>query len=81
MANQELLSLIDAEIARLKEARSLLANSSSVTSAPLMRGRQSKAEAGVLKIKKKRHMTPEGRARIAEAVKKRWAAQKKKAVR
>jgi hypothetical protein len=46
-----------------------------------MRGRQSKAEAGVLKIKKKRHMTPEGRARIAEAVKKRWAAQKKKAVR
>jgi hypothetical protein len=28
------------------------------------------------KTKKKRHLTPEGRARIAAAVKKRWAKQK-----
>ncbi|MFC5864968.1 hypothetical protein ACFPT7_21855 [Acidicapsa dinghuensis] len=30
------------------------------------------------KIRKKRNLTPEGRARIAAAVKRRWAAQKKK---
>jgi hypothetical protein len=29
------------------------------------------------KRKKKRNLSPEGRARIAEAAKKRWAAQKK----
>jgi hypothetical protein len=31
------------------------------------------------KRRKKRNLTPEGRQRIAEAVKKRWAAQKKAA--
>jgi hypothetical protein len=30
-------------------------------------------------VKKKRNLTPEGRKRIAEAVKRRWAEQKKSA--
>ena len=37
------------------------------------------AQKPVKKRKKKRNLTPEGRKRIAEAVKRRWAEQKKAA--
>lgn len=58
----EILAQIDREISRLKEARALLQGSRSIA-----------ASAG----SKKRKLTPEGRKRIIEAVKRRWAAQKK----
>ena len=83
MALKELLSLIDAEIATLKEARALLATGSAVTAAPRKAGRPPKVVASSPKAsprkKKKRVISPEGRARISEAVKRRWAAQKKAA--
>jgi hypothetical protein len=82
MALKDILSLIDAEIATLKEARALLAASSAVTVAKRKPGRPSKVQPDSLKVstrKKKRHLSPEGRARIAEATKKRWAAQNKTA--
>lgn len=68
MSSNNIVALIDAEIARLKQVRSLLS--------------QTEVESTVSTIhkpgpRKKRQLTPEGRARIAEAVKRRWAAAKK----
>jgi len=75
MAIKELLAQIDAEIARLKQARSVLADGGEPE---IRRGRPKKTSepaATVKPAKKKRNLTPEGRARIAAAVKRRWAAQ------
>jgi hypothetical protein len=85
MAITDILSSIDAEIARLSQARALLAASgSTVTKAPAKPGRPPKVDASSPKVsprKKKRVLSPEGRARIAEAAKRRWAAQKKAAAK
>jgi hypothetical protein len=76
MAIDPILAQIDAEIARLTQARSLLANRGSVavavaepktTKSPVKTGRR-----------KKRVLSPEARKRIADAQRKRWAAQKAK---
>ena len=86
MAIKDVLASLDAEIATLKEARQLLTTDSTGSAAPRKAGRPRKAENALLtavtttaKTKKKRNLSPEGRARIAEAVKRRWAAQKKAA--
>jgi len=65
----EILSQIDHEIAQLQKARELLAGSQS----------RPKAASGAAPkpAKKKRRLSPEGRRRIAEAVKRRWAEQRK----
>jgi hypothetical protein len=62
----ELLSAIDSEIFRLQQVRAILADSSVHASAK--RGRP---------VGNKRTMSVEGRARIAEAQRKRWAKQEK----
>ena len=80
MALNDVLSLLDAEIARLKEARALLAAGSTVIVTRKKPGRPPKVlpdPPKVSKRKKKRNLTAEGRARIAAAVKRRWANQKK----
>jgi len=69
MTMKDVVAQIDAEIARLEQARSLLA--ATALSEP---GRGVRAGKG----KKKRKLSPEGRARIAEAARRRWAAQKGK---
>ena len=86
MAIKDVLALLDEEIATLKEARRLLQANSTESAAPRKAGRPRKAESALqievkktAKTKKKRNLSPEGRARIAEAVKRRWAAQKKAA--
>jgi hypothetical protein len=82
MALKDILSLIDAEIATLKEARALLATGSAVTVEKRKAGRPPKVQPDATtppKRKKKRNLSPEGRARIAKAAKKRWAAQRKAA--
>ncbi len=69
MGVSEILAQIDREIALLQQARAILGGGSLGSgSGP---GRSSKG------LKKKRNLTPEGRKRIAEAVKRRWAEQKK----
>lgn len=78
MSIANILAKIDQEIAQLQQARSLLAGSAAPAA---KRGRPKKnapAAPSAKPAKKKRNLTPEGRARIAEAVKKRWAAQKAK---
>lgn len=72
MGVSDILAQIDREIAQLQQARALLGGGTTATpkkaaSAPVARKT----------AKKKRNLTPEGRKRIAEAVKRRWAEQKK----
>lgn len=73
MQLSKILTEIDLEISRLEQAKALLAGESSTTktrsktiSTDLSAGR-----------KKKRNLSPEGRKRIAEAVRRRWELQKK----
>lgn len=73
MSTSDILSLIDAEIANLQQARALLAASTNGKSPD----RPKKTTLPVAKLRKKRTMSAEGRARIAEAQRKRWAAKKK----
>jgi hypothetical protein len=72
----EILLQIDREIAQLQQARALLAGGSAA--APK---KAAAAPAAKKPAKKKRNLTPEGRKRIAEAVKRRWAEQKKAAAK
>ena len=76
MGVSEILAQIDREIAQLQEARALLGGESGA-------GRRKSVAAPAAKksAKKKRNLTPEGRKRIAEAVKRRWAEQKKAAAK
>jgi hypothetical protein len=69
----EILAQIDREIAQLQRARALLSGS---TATP-KKAAPAAAPAAKKAAKKKRNLTPEGRKRIAEAVKRRWAEQKK----
>ena len=73
MGVSEILAQIDREIAQLKQARGLLAGTIAKSS------KKAAAPAAKKVAKKKRNLTPEGRKRIAEAVKRRWAEQKKAA--
>jgi hypothetical protein len=67
----EILAQIDREIAQLQQARAMLNGASN--------GKFRVARTGKRVVRKKRNLTPEGRRRIAEAVKRRWAEQKKRA--
>lgn len=71
MGLTEILSQIDREIAVLQQARALLAGSGSQP--------KKRAASAVKAPQKKRRLSPEGRRRIAEAVKRRWAEQRKSA--
>jgi len=76
MSANDLLTLIDAEIAKLQQARALIARNPKPLSTAVPAWRR---DLGVAKPKqlKRRKMSPEGRARIAAAQKARWAAKKK----
>jgi hypothetical protein len=78
MANDSILALIDAEIARLTQVRSLLASTGKVAAQVAERITAKPAKAGKKKGKKRRTLSPEARKRIADAQRKRWAAQKAK---
>lgn len=82
MAMNEVISQIDEEIAKLQQARALLAGGASTqTKAARGRPKGSKnataaSSAGTAK-KGKRQLSPEGRKAIADAMKKRWAERRK----
>jgi hypothetical protein len=86
MANDSILALIDAEIARLTQVRSLLSNVGKVAT-KITERKTKKSEVAATaktktvkaKAKKTRVLSPEARKRIADAQRKRWAAQKAKA--
>jgi hypothetical protein len=69
----EIVALIDVEIAQLEQARAALAGiTETAKAAP---AKTAAAKTG----KKKRNLSAEGRKRIADAMKKRWADRKKAA--
>ncbi len=76
MAIENILSQIDAEIARLQQARKVLANIGTTSTKV---GRKAVKATVSAKPGKKRKISAEGRKRIAEAQRKRWAAQRAKA--
>ncbi|HVU48717.1 MAG TPA: hypothetical protein VHD85_21500 [Terracidiphilus sp.] len=75
MGVSEIIASIDREIAQLRRARALLGG----TVAALPKKKQGNLVARKTGKRTKRTLSPEGRRRIAEAQKKRWAAQKKAA--
>lgn len=74
MTIDSILAQIDAEIARLTQVRSLLADSGKVATKVTER----KTKTAPVKTRKKRMLSPDARKRIADAQRKRWAAQKAK---
>jgi hypothetical protein len=88
MSNNSVVALIDEEIAKLMQVRSLLATTGKV--ADKITARLAKKAAKVAKSspagkaapakkgKKRRTLSPEARQRIADAQRKRWAAKKAK---
>ena len=75
MSLTEIVASIDREIALLRKARALLAGSGAAQRAarvPAAAAPPAKAPA-----RKKTRLSPEGRRRIAEAVKRRWEAERK----
>jgi hypothetical protein len=71
----EILTQIDREIAQLQQARALLGGTT--TKPAPKKATIAPATKKSTTMKKKRNLSPEGRKRIAEAVKRRWAEQKK----
>jgi hypothetical protein len=92
MAISEILASIDHDIAQLQKAKALLGGGAA-PAAKKKAGRPKKVAAAPRKAaavapsttkpakQKKRVLSPEGRTRIAEAAKKRWAAKKAAAIK
>jgi hypothetical protein len=76
MKVDEIIAGIDQEIARLEQARNLLAGDQPRRGRPRGSGagRKTAAKTGATK---QRRLSAEGRKRIAEAMRKRWAERKK----
>ena len=81
MEVSRIIAEIDLQIAKLQQARELLSGTQPVRAG---RGRPkgsknvaSIAPAGPEPAKRKRKLSPEGRKRIADAMKKRWAERRK----
>jgi hypothetical protein len=75
MVIESIVAQIDAEIARLTQVRALLASTGKVGTRKIA----AKAKTAAGRPRKKRVLSAEARKRIAEAQRKRWAAQKAKA--
>jgi hypothetical protein len=75
-----IISEIDAQISKLQQARALLAGTTAAavrTGPGRPKGSKNTAAAPATKSPRKRKLSPEGRKRIADAMKKRWAERRK----
>jgi len=75
-----IIAEIDAQISKLQQARALLAGtttSAGRTGRGRPKGSKNTASAVSAKAPRKRKLSPEGRKRIADAMKKRWAERRK----
>ena len=90
MGVSDILASVDREIALLKQVRALLSGTADATpnkkavatkrvASAVASASQSTADSVSKKRPKKRKLSPEGRKRIAEAVKRRWELQRKAA--
>lgn len=76
MEVNRIIAEIDAQISKLQQARGLLAGTTVATTGA-GRGRPKGSKNSAAKAPRKRKLSPEGRKRIAEAMKKRWAERRK----
>ncbi|WP_051978660.1 hypothetical protein [Edaphobacter aggregans] len=75
MEVSRIIAEIDAQILKLQQARTLLAGAAAQ---PVRAGRgRPKGAVTVSVTRSKRKLSPEGRKRIADAMKKRWAERRK----
>ncbi len=83
MEVNRIIAEIDAQISKLQQARELLAGTTSTISSGPGRPKGSKnVKAAASKpAARKRKLSPEGRKRIAEAMKRRWAERRKQAAK
>jgi hypothetical protein len=83
MEVSRILAEIDAQIAKLQQARQLLSGTEVVRAGRgRPKGSKNAAPAAATPAEaptRKRKLTPEGRKRIADAMKKRWAERRKQA--
>ncbi len=81
MALTDVIAQIDAEIAKLQQAKVLLSGAEAAPKSGRGRPKGSKnastAAAAPVAAKSKRKLSPEGRKAIAEAMKRRWAERRK----
>ena len=84
MALTDVIAQIDAEIAKLQQAKALLSGAPPAVKSGRGRPKGSKNAAKVVAkaaVKTKRKLSPEGRKAIAEAMKRRWAERRKLAAK
>ena len=74
MNKSTVLAFLDAEIERLQRARELLSGDRGSSG---RNGTFRHATRGLVRARKRRHMSAEARKKISEAQKKRWAARKR----
>lgn len=84
MEVSRIIAEIDAQISKLQQARALLSGSTSAagrTGRGRPKGSKNSATAApaTATTTRKRKLSPEGRKRIADAMKKRWAERRKQA--
>ncbi len=82
MNTAKLLATLDEELGRLRQVRALLAGEEPAAPVKRKRGRPAKNAPVYIappQTTKKRQLSEEARQRIAEAQKRRWAAQKRDA--
>jgi len=72
MTTESIIQAIDTQIVRLQEVRTILSGISTL----VVKRRRGRPPALLTATPKKRKLSPEGRAKIAAAQKKRWAAVK-----
>jgi len=75
-----IIAEIDAQISKLQQARTLLAGTTTATATRAGRGRprgSKNAVSAAPTTPRKRKLSAEGRKRIADAMKKRWAERRK----
>jgi hypothetical protein len=77
----KILAEIDAKIASLQQARAAILSLEEGAPVKAKRGRPKGSLNAVKTAKKKRNLTAEGRKRIADAMKRRWATQRKDTVK
>ena len=78
MEVSRIISEIDAQIAKLQQARALLAGTVTARKGP---GRPKGTKSAVAAAPRKRKLSAAGRKAISEAMKKRWAAQRKQSAK
>ena len=82
MEVNRIIAEIDAQISKLQQARELLAGTAKVGKKGPGRPKGSKnSKPAAKKARTKRKLSPEGRKRIAEAMKRRWAERRKLAAK